>query len=222
VPARKSPTPFNDDDFVYFELKSPRFRAFDHYNEEATYAVPDFEPGIYRVLIDAIRPATARDRKQRPGELISVDSAQIFFVDEAYAEKFRKLLDLEQGGWPNYPYFEKLRKKVGVDFGHASLTSDDVYVLDISSLERIDLAKTLKYRKAPPKGDLYLKVAKRMRTFICEPCFEEELMADKETDEQLAQLAKEQGWLLVPCDEGQTGEFFEGFRVIGPKCAAKR
>jgi hypothetical protein len=59
-----------------------------------------------------------------------------------------------------------------------------------------------------------------MRTFVCEKCFKEELMENGESYRELAQLAKDQGWLLVPPDEKRDSWFFEEFQVVGPKCAA--
>lgn len=218
---RKPVTPFRDDDFVYFELQSPNFRAFDHYNEGGSYSVQAFQPGVYRLPIDAISPATAQDKRKRANEIIAVDTCQIFIVDSAFATKFREFLDLKEGGWPNYPYFEKLRKEVGVDFGHANVTSDGHYVLDLSALKRTDPDKDPKSTKDRPNQDLYEKVARRMRTFVCEKCFNEELMENGETYQELAQLAKDQGWVLVPPEGKRDSWFFEEFQVVGPKCAAE-
>jgi hypothetical protein len=222
VAKRNRPTPFSDDDFVYFELRSPNFRVFDLYNEGGSYSVREFQPGVYRLAIDGIRPATSQDQKERPDEIIAVDACQVFFVDSAFVVKFHECLDLKEGGWPNYPYFEKLRKEVGVDFGHANVTSDGHYVLDLSALKRTDPDKDPKSTEDRRKEDLYEKVARRMRTFVCEKCFKEELMENGETSKELAQLAKDQGWVLVPPEGKRESWFFEEFQVVGPKCAAER
>jgi hypothetical protein len=219
---RKRQTPFCDDGFVYFELQSPSFRAFDHFNEGGSYSVPQFQPGVYRLPIDAICPATSSDQEQRSDELIAVDTCQIFIVDNAFVAKFRACLDINEGGWPNYPYCETLRKEVGVDFGHATVTSDSIYVLNLASLTRVEPGNTSKLTKDRPPEDLYQKVARRMNTFVCEQCFEEELMGNEETYQELAQLAKAQGWLLIPPEGKRDSWFFEAFQVVGPKCAAKR
>jgi len=221
LPKRRPPTPFCDDDFVYFELQSPNFRAFDHYNEGGSYSVRKFQPGVYRLPIDAICPATLQDQKERAEEIVAVDTCQIFIVDSEFVSKFRECLDINAGGWPNYPYFEELRKQVGVDFGHANVTSDGSYVLDLSTLKRIDPGEDPKSAKDRPKEDLYEKVARRMRTFVCEKCFNEELMENGESYQELAQLAKDQGWLLIPPEGKRDSWFFEAFQVVGPKCTAQ-
>jgi hypothetical protein len=224
VPKRKPPTPFFDDDFVYFELQSPNFQAFDHDNDGASYSVSagKFQPGVYRLPIDAICPATARDEKERPDEIVAVDTCQIFIVDSAFVAKFRERCDIKEGSWPNYPYFEKLRKEIGVDFGHASVASDGIYVLNSGSLTRIEPGEKPRPNKARLTEDLYEKVARRMKTFVCEQCFEEELMGDEETYQQLTQRARDQGWLLIRPERKRDNWFFEEFQVVGPKCAAKR
>jgi hypothetical protein len=219
---RKQPTPFADDDFVYFELQSPDFCAFDLHNAGGSYTVPEFQPGVYRLAIDAIRPATSRDQKKRPAEIIAVDACQIFLVESAFLTKFQKCLDPKHGALPNYSYFEKLRKQVGIDFGHATVTADGNYVLDISKLERIVPDHGTKAPKTRRQVDLYEKVARRMRTFVCEQCFQEELMENGETPQELAQLAKDQGWLLAVPEKNRKSWFFEEFQVVGPKCAVKR
>lgn len=191
------------------------------YHHGGAYSVADFLPGIYRLPIDAIQEATPQDEKARADEIIEVDACQIFFVDSGFVEKFRAGLDLEQGSWPNYSYFEELRKIVGVDFGHATVISDGAYVLDLSELQRPSGGKKQKPKRTRPQEDLYEKVADRMGTFVCEECFEEELMGGGHNWD-LAQSAKEQGWLLVPREGEQDGGFFKAFQVIGPQCAAKR
>ena len=189
----KRVTPFSDDDFIYFELQSPSFRAFDHYSEGGSYSVRPFQPSVYRLPIDAICLATAQDKERRPGEIIAVDTCQMFFVDSAFAVKFHECLDLKEGGWPNDRDLEELRKEVGVDFGRANLTSDGHYVLDLSALQRVDRDEEPE-SKDRPKEDLYQKVARRMRTFVCERCYAEELMESGQSYQELAQLAKDQGW----------------------------
>ena len=214
----KSPTPFCDDDFVYFELQSPNFRVLDHYNEGGSYSVRQFQPGIYRLPIDAICPATMQEQRERADEIITVDTCQIFIVDSAFVAKFRECLDMKEGAWPNYPYFERLRKEVGVDFGHANVNSDGNYVLDLSTLTRIDSDKAMVSSDNRSKEDLYEKVARHMRTFVCERCFEEELTENGETYQELARLAKDQGWHLAPPEGQRDRWFFEEFQVVGPKC----
>jgi len=222
LPTQKRPTPFHDDDFLYFELQSPSFRAFDHHNEGGSYSVPMFQRGVYRLPIDAICPARSQDQEERADQIIAVDTCQIFIVDSAFIAKFRECLDIKEGGWPNYPYFDKPRKQVGIDFGHVNVTSDGIYVLDLSTLQRTDPGKDFQSTTDRPKGDLYEKVARRMRTFVCEKCFNEELMENGETYQELARLAKDQGWLLVPPEGKRDSWFFEEFQVVGPQCAAKR
>jgi hypothetical protein len=76
--------------------------------------------------------------------------------------------------------------------------------------------------------DRYLKVVRHMNTFVCEGCFAEELrehpvLGDTWTPEwypAMAQLAKEQGWRMVPVKEERETYFFSDFQVLGPKCAA--
>jgi hypothetical protein len=214
--------PFFDDDFVYFELQSPNFHAFDHYNGGGRYSVPitGFQSGVYRLPIEAICLATSQDQKVRPAEIIAVDTCQIFFVDSTFTAKFRQCIDLKEGAWPNFPYFEELRTAVGVEFGYANIASDGQYVLDLSALTRIDADKDSDSTRVE-RADLYEKVARRMRTFVCEKCFNEELMENGESYQGLARLAKEQGWLLVPAEGKRDSWFFEEFQVVGPNCAAK-
>lgn len=216
---RQQPTPFHDDDFIYFELQSPNFWVFDISSEGGLYTVPEFQPGVYRLAMDSIRLASAKDQKKRKNEIIAVDSCLMFLVDAEYVAKFRERLDTNQGDRPNDPYFEKLRKQVGVDFGYATVTSDGNYILDLSQLERTEHGKKLKPTKGRAKPDLYLKVAKRMSTFVCERCFQEELMGLHVSHPELARMAKDQGWLLVPPEGKRESGFFEEFQVVGPKCA---
>jgi len=219
----KAKTPWHDDDFVYFELRSPEFEAFEGINEGGTYLVPEFKPGTYRLALDAIRAATAQDRRQRRSQLISVDTCQMFFVDKSRAAKFRQALDPTEGAWPNYPYFERLRRLVGVGFGFTVVNGDGTYVLDLSKFEWVQPAKKVrpKLAKAEPE-DLYEKVARRMRTFVCERCKTEELMEPPNAGPTvLARLAKEQGWRLLPVSGPRKSWFFEAFQVVGPMCAGK-
>jgi hypothetical protein len=216
-------TPWHDDDFVYFELQSPEFEAFEGTNEGGTYVVPDFSPGTYRLAIDAIREATPQERQSKRDQLISVDACQIFFVDKSRVARFRDRFNATEGLWPNYPYFETLRREIGVDFGFAAVTADGVYVLDLAELERLKQeGKTATKRATPGNVDLYEKVARRMGTFVCERCYAEELMEPSGAGPvELARLAKQQGWLLLPPAEKRESWFFEAFQVVGPKCAAK-
>jgi hypothetical protein len=68
-----------------------------------------------------------------------------------------------------------------------------------------------------------------MNTFVCEGCYEEELrrhpdLGDDWTPEwypAMAQLAKDQGWLMMPVNGERKSWFFREFQVIGPKRAAR-
>lgn len=220
MPTSKTSIPFYDDDFVYFELHSPKLVAFDIHHDGATYSVPNFQPGAFCLPIDAICPATAEDVIERPDQIIHVDVCQIFLVDADHYSKFRESLDFDQACWPNYAYFEKLRTQVGVDFGHANVTSDGMYVLNVSTMMRIVPGRDRKSIPRPTE-DPYEKVARRMRTFVCEKCYREELMENRQTYQELAQEAKDKGWLLMPPDGKRESWFFEAFQVVGPQCAAK-
>ena len=78
--------------------------------------------------------------------------------------------------------------------------------------------------------DRYLRVIRKMNTFVCELCYVEELrthptLGDVWTTEwyaELAQLAREQGWLMVSVETERPSWFFPDFQVIGPRCAAHR
>jgi hypothetical protein len=70
------------------ELRSPYLLAFDLPSEGATYKISDFEPGIYRIPLEAILKST--DSNQSSGTLIEVDTGVIYFIDAEYEEKFRQ------------------------------------------------------------------------------------------------------------------------------------
>lgn len=121
---------------------------------------------------------------------------------------------------PGSAYLTALRYEVGVDFGLAVVAEDGQYVVDVSAAGRV--TGRPKAAKVPKADDPYLKVARRMRTFVCEVCFAEELMQPDDADaKELARLARAAGWLLVPPPAGRGSWFFEAFQVVGPGCGAK-
>lgn len=74
-------TPWHDD-FVYFEAQTAEVVAFEPHDDGVIYTLLDFAPGVYRLPLDAIRPATAADRRRRVS-LVSVDACQVYFVDRS-------------------------------------------------------------------------------------------------------------------------------------------
>ncbi|WP_425616754.1 hypothetical protein NA78x_000409 [Anatilimnocola sp. NA78] len=76
----------------------------------------------------------------------------------------------------------------------------------------------------------YLKVVRKMNTFVCEGCYGEELCEHPKLGQEwtpewylaMAKLAKEQGWEIVSPPAERTTWFFKEFQLLGPKCAAKR
>lgn len=159
--------------------------------------------------------ATSESIQGQRFPLVEVDLCQMFFVDCVYASRFRAAFDSVAGAWPNYSYFDSLRNTVGIDFGYATVTSDGSYFLDLDRLEFLPHGPEPTGGFSPAKLDEYFdKVARRMNTFVCEVCFEEELMVAN------GQTAKRQGWQVIPPIEPRTTWFFEEFQVVGPKCAA--
>jgi hypothetical protein len=211
-------TPWHDDDFVYFEAQTPEVVAFEPDDDGVAYKLPDFAPGVYRLPFDAIRPATATERRRRV-PVVSVDACQIYLVDRSRVASFRDRFDIARAAGPNYTYLTALRREVGVDFGLAVVVEDGRYVIDAAAAERVPAGKVPARKKAA--DDPYLKVARRMRTFVCEVCFKEELMQPDDADaKELARLARAAGWLLAPPPAGRSSWFFEAFQVVGPRCGA--
>jgi len=78
--------------------------------------------------------------------------------------------------------------------------------------------------------DMYYRVIRKMNTFVCERCYNEELREHPELVYNftpawylaMAKLAKEQGWVMLPVQSKRESWFFEEFQVLGPKCAAKQ
>ncbi|HEX5103949.1 MAG TPA: hypothetical protein VFV87_09080 [Pirellulaceae bacterium] len=152
----------------------------------------------------------------------------MFFVDAEVVPAFRKLLDPKAGAWPNYSYFEQLRKELGSNFGYAVVDSDGDYILDLAGFERCNPNQKLQ-RKRRTTEDRYRKVVRQMKTFICERCMEEELREHPQlgsgdwTEEwftAMAALAQEQGWVMADPTKQRESWFYEEFEVVGPKCAA--
>ncbi len=210
-------TPWHDEDFVYFEAQTAEVVALEPHDDGVTYTLPDFAPGVYRLPHDAIRPATAAERRRRV-PLVRVDACQVYLVDRSRVTRFRERFDIGQAV-PGSAYLTALRQEVGVDFGLAMVVEDGLYVVDVAAAERVTGGRKAKARKA---DDPYLKVARRMRTFVCEVCYAEELMQPDDADaKELARLARAAGWLLAPPPPGRDSWFFEAFQVVGPGCGAK-
>src|SRR5262249_18008982 len=92
--------------------------------------------------------------------------------------------------------------------------------------------RTVAKSKAPSQlaDDPYYRVIRKMNTFVCEGCYNEELRVHPELGDDwtadgypaMAQLEKEKGWLMLPVEGERESWFFREFQVLGPKCAAKR
>jgi hypothetical protein len=194
-------TPFHADGYVYFHLSCNRFVVATPEGEPAYYSVPDFTPGVHRLKVDAIVPET----RNASSPTFEVDAAQIFFIDAAYYPKFEAAFDPQQGHWPNYDYFDRLRRALGTDFGYLvagaepaeHFDGDGTYCLDLRGLEGPGRFTAT----APAAGfELYVKVAKSMKTYVCTSCFEDELMVDFGDAAHYRRKASEAigaGWLVT-------------------------
>lgn len=76
--------------YAIVELRSPYLIAFELPYEGQSYKIPDFEPGTYKILLEAIVKATEKDQSEE-NRFISVDTGAIYFIDAEYEDNFRKL-----------------------------------------------------------------------------------------------------------------------------------
>jgi len=215
--------PYHEDGFVYFELGSGRLAVFEPGNDPAVYEVPGAKEGVYRLPVDAILSATAREREECPEKLVPVDRAQMFFVDfEAY-EVFISTFDDSQGLWPNFEYFDVIRTGIQSAFGYLVagnepaeyFEGDGTFIIDVSQLEFVPDPNN-RQQAGPRKSELELmeRVAKSMGTFVCNECYESEFMCGRYDPQGSAEEAKELGWAVT--DEQSS---FGSFKVYCPDCA---
>jgi len=143
-PWPSSPLQFRTEAIV--EIRSGVLAAFDIPNEVARYPIPDFEPGLYRVPIDAVMEAPDNASQD---QLIGVDLATIFLVDAENADQLREInerLRDETGSlFGVVDRYDQVVEEVGVRFDYLmgaadagiAFVGDGTYMLDVSRIERI-------------------------------------------------------------------------------------
>ena len=215
----KADTPFHSDGHVYFELNSPQLAVLESSGDPVVFSVPDFEPGIYRIHVDAIVPGLEGSQQGS----ISVDGSQLFFVDAGVLEDFLEAFDFGQGAWPNYDYFGQLRAAIGNAFGYLVVggepaehfDGDGVYSLNLSMLQYPGRFVEPAMEEAH-ELDLYIKVAKSMKTYVCTDCFKDEFQigpGNKASYKEAAEEAIELGWRIT----SERSDFGD-FAVHCPSC----
>ncbi len=217
----RDPLPFHQDGYVFFELRHSRLVVFEPPDEGGLYVLPGFRPGVHCLPVAAITRAGPSQRRTKPGQVISVDSAQMFFIDAEYRRAFTQAFQPSLGSQPNCGYFTALRQSIGTAFGYLVagteesevFRGDGSYLIDPRRIRRLDDSSPLPRSVSP---DPYLRVARRMHTFVCVACFREELMCE-DTPAKCADAAKRAGWLVT----SEPSEF-GSFSVYGPLCAAAR
>lgn len=138
-------------DHVVVELRSGTLVAFDLPSEGVRYRMDDFEPGMYRIPLKAIRRATEKEIAEEPGAVISVDTGTMYIVDAEYYERLR---EIESRMWEErkddyYDFlgqYDAVVSELGVKFNYVvapgvdsgyDFVGDGSYVLDTSLIERI-------------------------------------------------------------------------------------
>ncbi len=80
--------------------------------------------------------------------------------------------------------------------------------------------------KVPPELHELYRAVRKMNTFVCEVCHDEELnthplLGDEWTTEwylAMAVLAREQGWVATIPHADRESWFFQDFQIVGPHC----
>lgn len=140
-------TMFEGKDSVVVELRSDTLIAFDLPSEGVRYKIPNFESGLYKIPLKAIKKAAEGD--QGTGRVISVDTGTIFFVDADYYDKLR---EIENRIWEEtkdtYQFIERydaVAKELDIKYNFAispgvgsgfDFVGDGSYVLDISLVQK--------------------------------------------------------------------------------------
>ncbi len=133
-------------DSVIVELRSDTLIVFDLPSEGVKYKIPNFESGLYKIPLKAIRNAP---KDQGTENVISVDTGTIFFVDADYYDKLR---EIENRIWEEtkdtYQFIERydaVVKELGIKYNFAispgvgsgfDFVGDGSYVLDISLIQK--------------------------------------------------------------------------------------
>jgi hypothetical protein len=123
------------------EVRCGTLVAFDFPSEGVAYEIPQFAPGRYRVPLDAVRRAAAKDRPSRPDATISVDTATLFLVDAGFEDKLRAIEDRlfeEINASPAVVHrYGAVVRELGIKFDYLDVGADGAYVLDVSRIERV-------------------------------------------------------------------------------------
>ncbi len=124
------------------EVRSGTLVAFDFPSEAASYRIPDFLPGQYRIPRDAILRVASGDPHTDPGMTISVDTATIMLVDAEFEDKLRAIEDRlfeEINACPSVVYrYDAVVDELGIRFDYLDIDGDGAYVIDVSRIERIN------------------------------------------------------------------------------------
>ncbi|MFH2047005.1 MAG: hypothetical protein ABIK92_17895 [Pseudomonadota bacterium] len=134
--------------YATVELKSPYLLAFDLPAEGVKYKISNFEPGIYKIPLEAIVKTT--DSDQSSDSFIEVDTGVIYFIDAEYEELFRKfetqLFDETGDSYSITDNPDDFTEQIGIKFdclmapgvnSGYEFEGDGTYTLEISKILKV-------------------------------------------------------------------------------------
>ena len=134
-------------DAAIVQIESGRLVAFDLPYEGVCYEIADFEPGLYRIPLRAIRAVQDADAAE---SAVHVDTGTIFFVDADFRDRLgeieARIWDETGDSYEIMNRHESVIKELGVRFDFLTapgigmgcdFVGDGTYYLDLSNIERI-------------------------------------------------------------------------------------